>query len=157
MQSSFWLSGLFFAGLLTTASTAHADGCADFAWPIATEQAWLKAPPEAAIELSLLPAAEAKLAAASSGAPKTPPDTPHSGTLSFKGVAKPGLYQVSLADRGWIDVVQNGAALSKTANTMGDCPGLRKSVRFEIGPGPFVLQITNVSTPKIKLTIKASD
>ena len=60
-------------------------------------------------------------------------------------MAKPGVYQVTLSSVGWVDVVQNGAALPVTGHTgMKDCAAIRKSVRFEIGSGPFSVQLSGI-------------
>lgn len=75
--------------------------------------------------------------------------------LTFDGAAEPGLYQVTLSDKGWIDVIQNGAVLDAVAHTgKSDCDGVRKSVRFKIGQGPFVIQISGAPSASIRMTIR---
>ncbi len=67
---------------------------------------------------------------------------------------KAGVYQVSLSDEAWIDVVQDGRYARSVGSTgRSDCPGLRKSVRFELSASPFVVQISGVSSASIALTI----
>jgi hypothetical protein len=40
---------------------------------------------------------------------------------------------------------------------LGDCPGLRKSVRLELTAAPFVLQFSGVAADKIAVTIGPRD
>jgi hypothetical protein len=78
--------------------------------------------------------------------------------VEFASVPTPGLYQVSLSAKGWIDVVQNGAALKAVAHSgKSDCETLRKSVRFDIKDGPVTLQISGVAANAVKVTIRKGD
>ena len=78
------------------------------------------------------------------------------GILSFAAPEKNGSFQVTLSSEGWIDVVQNGAALDSAGHSGAkDCPGLRKSVRFKIGDAPVVLQISGAPADTIKVAIRA--
>lgn len=152
----------------TGAHGAETGGCASFAWPLDTELAWMAAsdpaaaesgatfpaPPEKAIDLKLQPTADVKFLAKPSGRAKSDGAATFAGLVTFDAAAKPGIYQVTLSAPGWIDVVQNGATLKPTAHSgKSDCPAMRKSVRFEIGSGPFTLQLSNVSTGSIKVAI----
>jgi hypothetical protein len=77
------------------------------------------------------------------------------GTLSFEAPAQAELYYVTLSSEGWIDVVQNGAGIRTDAHTSAkECPGVRKSVRFPVGPFPIVLQVSGVPTDTIKIGIR---
>ena len=52
---------------------------------------------------------------------------------------------MTLSSEGWIDVVQNGAAIRSDAHTGAKgCPDVRKSVRFPVGSFPIVLQLSGV-------------
>ena len=53
---------------------------------------------------------------------------------------EPGLYQITLSGEAWIDVAQNGA-LVKSSDFSGqrDCPGVRKTVRFDLAAGPATI------------------
>lgn len=154
------------------ALAAGTGGCDSFEWPLTTELSWVKAadaaevesgaklasPPAKAINLKLEPAATAKLAIAPSGKPKSAAKETFAGVVTFDGVAKPSLHQVTLAAGAWVDVVQNGATLPDTAHTgKTDCDGIRKSVRFNIGPGTFAVQISGAESPAIRLTVTPSD
>ncbi len=164
------LAALF--ALAAPLGAAEPGGCDAFDWPLATEIGWITAPdrlqvksgatiesvPEKAVELALMPQADAVLAVLPTGSPAKKPDAAFAGTVHFAAPQKPGLYQVTLSTGGWIDVVQDGAALKDVAHTGKlDCPHARKSVRFEIGDGPFIVQITSAPSSTIVVTVKPSE
>jgi hypothetical protein len=141
------------------------SGCDKFKWPIERERAALTSPdriklasgaelaalPSTGITLSLSAPNEAKL-------PSPPERSPKEGTFAgfatFKNALPPGRYTVSLSAGGWIDLVQDGQFLrSVTSSGVRDCDGIRKSVKFEIPPKPFVLQISGVADNSINLAI----
>jgi hypothetical protein len=141
------------------------EGCDKFKWPIERERAALTAPDRlkiasgadlsaalpVAATVSLRPSAEANL-------PTTPERIPKANTFSgfaaFKTAPPPGRYTVNLSAGGWIDVVQDGQFLrSVTSSGVRGCQGIRKSVKFEIPPKPFVLQISGVEADSISLAI----
>ena len=71
---------------------------------------------------------------------------------------RPGAYQVTLSGEGWIDLVQNSAALDSTDHSGAkNCPGLRKSVRFKVGAAPVTLQISGSPTNSIKIATRPVD
>ena len=73
-------------------------------------------------------------------------------------VPSPGRYKITLSDAGWIDVIQDGQYLKPVAFTGAlDCPGLRKSVEFDIGPAPFTLQLSDVPAPTISVVLTSSN
>lgn len=99
--------------------------------------------------LALQPFKDARLA--------LPPERAPKDVASFAGaqtvpVPAAGLYQVSLSDYAWIDVVQDGRYV-KSGKFSGalDCPGLRKIVRFELKPGTAVIQVSGVAADSIGL------
>jgi hypothetical protein len=154
--------------LLGTAPAWAAEepsGCDKFKWPVDRERAALTAPdriklasgaelaalPSTGITLSLSAPNEAKL-------PSPPERSPKEGTFAgfatFKNALPPGRYTISLSAAGWIDVVQDGQFLrSVTSSGVRDCDGIRKSVKFEIPPKPFVLQISGVADNSVNLAI----
>lgn len=148
---------------------AGTGGCESFAWPLKTEIAWMTSSDRLAVEsgakldempgkamnVALQPQADVKLSVPSSGAPKSKPETAYAGTVEIAGGITPGTYQVTLSAGGWIDVVQNGSALVTTEHTgKSDCPGVRKSVRFNFADRPVTLQLTNVASPNIVVTVR---
>ena len=76
------------------------------------------------------------------------------GVLKISGLPKAGLYEITLSDEAWIDVVQNGASV-KSSDFSGqkNCPGVRKSVRFPLAAGPATVQISNVASASIQVAI----
>lgn len=78
------------------------------------------------------------------------------GALSF-AAAPAGRYKITLSDAGWIDVIQDNRYLKPVAFTGAlDCPGVRKSVEFEIGPEAFTLQLSDVAAPTISVVLTPS-
>jgi hypothetical protein len=161
-------------GALLAASSpalaAKGVGCDGFLWPLATEMAWIKsddsakmasgstlsAPPtDKAIELALLPASQVKLATTPTSTPKPEDATAFGGVVNFEKLPEAGQYQVTLSVHGWIDVVQNGAPLEAIGHTGSEgCDAIRKSVRFEIGSGPFSIQMNGIRKESVKFTIR---
>jgi hypothetical protein len=162
------------AAALVVPQHAHADqiaNCQGFAWPLATELQWMKAaeseaaasgaklasPPAKAITLSLKPMSDVSFPVAPTSRHKSHADA-FGGIVDFDGVPEAGIYQVTLAKKGWVDVVQNGKAIRSAAHTgKKDCDGVRKSVRFEIGPGPFSIELSNFADPSAKFAIRRAE
>lgn len=157
--------------LSSTAFAAETGGCESFAWPLATELQWMKAPdseavasgaklaapPAKAISFSLEPMNAVTFAVKPTGRLKPHGDV-YGGTLTFESVGAPGLYQVTLHTGGWVDVVQNGKALKSAGHSgKSDCDGIRKSVRFNIGTGPVTIEFSNMKNDTIKFAIRHAD
>lgn len=72
---------------------------------------------------------------------KAPAANTNGGLLGFF-VTKAGRYRVALGTAAWIDVVQDGKALSVVTHGHGPaCSGIRKMVDFDLQPGRYLLQI----------------
>jgi hypothetical protein len=157
---------IVFAALLAPALAN--DGCDNFAWPLARELALFAAAdkpsvkagetpafiPKVAFTLHLQPGPEAGFVMP----PERQPKSEHwfGGAIHFPGLEKPGIHQVTLSGEAWIDVVQDGRYARSVGSTgRGDCPGLRKSVRLDLGAGPFVLQFSGVAEDSIVVAIGA--
>ena len=151
-------------------SPARADGCDKFAWSLARERTLLAATgkpvlkagdtlatvPAAAFTLRLQPGAEAAFVMPPERKPKG--EQWHGGIIKFPGMPKAGIYQITLSDDAWVDVLQNDRYARSVGSTgRSDCPGLRKSLRIDLGTWPFVLQISGVSADSIAVTIGARD
>jgi hypothetical protein len=147
------------------AAAQELSGCEKFAWPLAREQAWLAAPnkqsvasgatldklPNAAVILTLEPSNQAKFALRPEGAAS--PDR-FGGTVSFPALERPGLYQVTVSDEAWTDVVQDGQYAKSIGSTARrDCPGLRKSLRFHLRQAPFVVQVSGAAAETITVAV----
>ena len=74
--------------------------------------------------------------------------------LAFAPPEKAGVYQVTLSGEGWIDLVQNGAALNPPITRAPRMPGAAKSVRFTVGAAPVALQVSGVPGDSIKVAIR---
>jgi hypothetical protein len=165
-------SPLLMALLLLGAPAYAAEepsGCDKFKWGIERERAALTAPDRIKLvsggELSALPSTGIVLALrAPDGAklPSPPERAPREGTFAgftnFKSPPKAGTCTVSMSAAGWVDVVQDGHFLKPRAfSGATDCDGIRKTMRYEIGAGPFVLQVSGTKADSISIAILPSD
>ncbi|MDI1262734.1 MAG: hypothetical protein PS018_05705 [bacterium] len=148
---------------------AAEDGCEKFAWPLARERATFAAPDKTALAsgatlsaipagplvIRLQPAAEATFAMPPERKPRS--EQWHGGMVQFPALPKAGIYQITLSDEAWIDVVQNGRYARSVGSTgRGDCPGVRKSVRLDLDAAPFALQVSGVPSDSIVIAIGAA-
>ena len=151
---------------LLAPAIAAENGCQKFAWSVANEQAWFSAPdklifvageniatiPKAAFTVKLQPAGEAEFALPPERKPRL--DRWFGGMLQLPAVDREGIYQATVSDEAWIDIVQDGRYARSVGSTgRSDCPGIRKSVRLELAPSPFILQLSAVATPLIVMAI----
>jgi hypothetical protein len=84
--------------------------------------------------------------------PARNPD-PRGAVLHFEAGAA-GTYGVALSERAWIDLVQDGKYLPPAAFVdFMDCAELHKIVAFEVGPGPFTLQLSDATAPSLAAAI----
>jgi hypothetical protein len=158
-------SALAFAclvGLIGAARAQDSTGCEKFKWSVARERALFAAGPKpaasgatiaagAAYAVALAPSQSVVFAAAPERAPK--PGT-FGATLSV-AIDKPGAYQVTMSDEAWLDVVQAGAEVKSSAfSGQKDCPGVRKSVRFDLAAGPATVQISNAAAAAINVALE---
>lgn len=150
----------------------QASGCAAFKWPLdaerkAFEDAGLEtvasgatrgALKEQAFALTLQPDTDIAYALPPAKKKKAPEAKHSGGIVTFAAPEKAGTFQVTLSGEGWIDLVQQGAALDAGDHSgVKDCPGLRKSVRFKVGEAPVVLQISGAPADTIKVAIRPVD
>jgi hypothetical protein len=163
------LIALVFLGTAPAWAAEEPSGCDKFKWNIDHERAALTAPdrvklasggevaalPATGMTLALRAPAEAKLPTPPERAPK---DGTFAGFASFKGAPKAGIYTVSLSAGGWVDVVQDGHALKpKAFSGATDCDGIRKTMKYEIGASPFVLQISGTRADSVSVAILPSE
>jgi len=154
---------------LAQESRQEPSGCDKFKWNLDRERAALTAPdrvklesggeltalPSSGLTLALRPPADVKWPLAPERAPK---EGTFAGIASFTKAPKAGLYTVSLSEGGWVDVVQDGHALKpKAYSGATDCDGIRKTMKFEIGASPFVLQISGTKDPSISVAVLPSE
>ena len=163
------LLGITLLALVTQARAAD-DGCDKFAWSLARERAWfaasdkasvasgatLTAFPKTAIAIRLRPAGEAAFEMPPERKPRI--EKWFGGAVRFPATERPGIYQVTLSEDAWIDVVQDGRYARSVGSTgRSDCPGLRKSLRLELGSSPFTLQVSGVPSDAIVIAISPAE
>lgn len=147
--------------LATPASAAETGGCDKFARPIADDKALLAGPEMvesgAAVDVSTPKAVRVVMVEADKAGFAAPPSRPQppaapGGVLRFE--ARAGLYQFTMTDRVWVDVVQNGRALPEGSfSGVLDCDGARKSVRFELADGPAIVQLSGSPARTVAIAI----
>ncbi|HEY1735304.1 MAG TPA: hypothetical protein VGG12_01530 [Methylovirgula sp.] len=157
-------SVLFLVALLAAAPALAQEpqGCGSFKWPLDQERALLaKASPlasggalpqvAAAVTVTLAPLAQAKLPTPPSRAPKYPDS--YAGFLNAPA-PEAGTYRITIAQGAWIDVIQDGQTL-KSAGFTGakGCDGLAKSVKFDLAPSPYVIEVSGTSAHAIALVV----
>jgi len=160
------LSLIVAALIASLGPTVAEDGCEKFAWSIARDRAAFSASdkptiatgetltslPPAALVIRLQPGAQANFDMPPERKPRT--EQWHGGMVRLPALAKPGVYQITLSDDAWIDVIQNGRYARSVGSTgRGDCPGVRKSVRLDLDASPVVLQVSGVTPETIAVTI----
>ena len=163
---------LALAALIATlpgvAAAEGPSGCGAFKWPIERERAALEGAGKPAIAnggalaydvastLRLAPLAEAGLPHAPERAPKYAQSFAGHFTLAIP--AKPGVYRVTIASDGWVDVVDNGAFLHpKGISGAVGCAGARKSVKFDLPARPLDLQLSGVRNPEVAVMVSSGD
>ena len=137
--------------------------CEDSAWNTTAIMAHLAAaiPPVAdqpldrasgpGLAISLSPVADVAFEAQPERPPRNP--DPRGAVLHF-GAGAAGTYQIALSQRAWIDIIQDGKYLAPIAFVdFRDCPDLHKIVAFDIGAGPFTLQLSDATTRSIAAAI----
>lgn len=145
------------------ASAQEPSGCGAFRWPLEKERAALNASSstvanggelryDAALTLDLAPLAEAALPQPPERKPKIAPS--FAGHFTLSAPTRPGVYKVTLASDGWVDVIDNGAFLHPRAfsGAVG-CQGARKSVKFDLPGRPMVVQVSNVKDAAIGIML----
>ncbi|WOH67011.1 hypothetical protein [Bradyrhizobium sp. BWA-3-5] len=162
--------GLIAIALIASLGPAVAadDGCEKFAWSLARQREAFAAPdkttiaagetlhalPTGALVIRLQPGVQASFAMPPERKPRI--EQWHGGIVRLPAPPKAGIYQITLSDDAWIDVIQNGRYTRSVGSTgRGDCPGVRKSVRLDLDASPFVLQLSGVAPDTIAVTIGA--
>ena len=146
---------------LGPAGAQERDRCADFAWPLAVEKSLLADAPTAesgdavplgqARRVATVPLPEANLPAS----PERRSGVAESIRAAFVKVdTSASRIQITLSDDAWVDVVQDGRYLRSLGSTgHRGCPGLRKSVRFDTGSAPFVLQVSGPDLKSVAIAV----
>jgi hypothetical protein len=159
------------AALLATPGVSAAEeltGCSAFRWPVERERAALANTTkpvvlnggalrnDSALTLQLAPYAEASLPHAPERAPRVTPS--FAGHFTLSAPTKPGVYKVTLASKGWVDVIDNGAFLHpKGFSGAVGCEGARKSVTFALPGRPVDVQLSNVKDADIAVIVTSAE
>jgi hypothetical protein len=156
--------------VLSAGAAENDAGCDMFAWSLARERAWfantdkvsisagdkLAFVPTRAMSIKLLPGNNILFALPPERKPRS--ERWFGGAIWFAAVSKPGIYQVTLSEDAWVDVIQNNRyARSVGSSGRRDCAGLRKSIRLELEMAPFVLQISGVESDKVLVAISSGE
>jgi hypothetical protein len=167
MRASFVIA-LALLGTPPAWAAEEPSGCDKFKWPIGRERAMLTAPDQIKLtsggELTRLPMTGVMLGlrnAGEAGLPIPPERAPREGSFAgfatFKTPPQSGTYTVSLSAGGWVDVVQDGHALKpKAFSGATDCDGIRKTMKYEFGASPFVIQISGTKNSSVSFAILPS-
>lgn len=87
-------------------------------------------------------------------APEKPPTEGSFGGMFELSIEQAGTYRIAIGSGAWIDVIQDGKAISSTHHGHGpDCTGIRKMVDFPLRPGQYVLQLSGNETPILPLLV----
>lgn len=153
---------------LLGASQAEAQepaGCDKFKWDVTRERAALAqqtivrldpgadlpAPLPQSVTLTLQPSADAKLPSPPERAAKM--DT-FAGFSTVKNIPANGTYAIVLSAAAWVDVLQDGAFLKpKAFSGVTGCDGIRKVMKFDLKPGPAIIQLSGVPESTIKMAV----
>jgi hypothetical protein len=143
------------------------SGCAAFKWPLDHERAALlatKSPVQnggalsydAAVTLNLVPLADAAMPHPPERAPKSADS--FAGHFTLPAPAKPGVYKVTMASEGWIDILDSGQFLHpKSFSGAVNCEGARKSVKFELPSRALDVQLSGVKEPAIAVIVSPAE
>jgi hypothetical protein len=144
------------------------SGCDKFKWPLDKERATLTGsdlpklasgnritwPLPFATMITLVPIADAELPVTPERAPKS--NASFAGFIQSPAPAKAATYKMTLSSEGWIDVVQDGRRMqSLTSTGVKGCDGVRKSVKFELAPAPFTVQLSDIEADSVGLVISS--
>jgi hypothetical protein len=144
---------------------ADPAACTQFDWSLLREQAWFSAASLPRLDsggtlAAAMPAAILVLKPQDAVAPpfapsREPKPGSYGGVLHLEAPLTPGAYQVTLSDRAWIDVSQDGKTpRPPTASTMrSGCPMLAKSVRFQLGTAPITLLVSGAPADTIRIAV----
>ena len=66
-----------------------------------------------------------------------------------------GRYLVAVDSAAWIDLISTGGEAARPAQFGHgpQCSGIRKLLRFDLAPGDYVLQFSNVAAPTLRLMV----
>jgi len=87
-------------------------------------------------------------------APEKHGDASSYGGMVVVDVREAGSYQVALSAGAWLDMVQDGSAVTFARHEHGaECSGLRKMVSFPLKPGRHVIQLSGNKDDTIQVVV----
>ncbi|MBV8849561.1 MAG: molybdate ABC transporter substrate-binding protein [Methylobacteriaceae bacterium] len=145
------------------AASAEQSDCDGVAWSLARERQWFADAATPTVEsgailksngaehLVLSPVSAVQFPAKSDRKLK---EGTFGGVFPVAALDKPGLHQITASDEAWIDVSPDGKSVAPSVahSSAKNCPGLRKSVRFDLS-GPVSIQIMNAPSRTLDLAI----
>ncbi len=155
------LVGLLFCIGSPEALAGNKSACARFKWSIARELALFAAPTplgdddwlqigKAGYRTKLVDYEALSYSATPAHARK--PGT-HGVALALV-VRTGGVYDFTLSDEGWIDVVDHGVIVPPIDfSDQKGCIGVRTSVRFRLKTGEYTVQLSNIDGEEINIAI----
>ena len=145
------------------ASAAQADdaaACGKFKWSLERERALFAAPQPVASGAGLAVGAGYRAALVDAttlafpAAPERPTKPGTHGALLALRVDAAGAYDVTLSEEGWIDIADHAQRVaSADFSGVKGCPGVRKSVRYELKPGDYTVQLSNAEADKLDIAV----
>jgi hypothetical protein len=139
-------------------------GCDKFKWPLDREKALLADAKiiasagdmqhslSAAVMVTLVPFADAKLPTPPSRMPKSPDS--YAGFVRAPAPPNAGTYRITLTLGAWVDVIQDGHTVESTAFSGGTgCEGVRKSVKFDLTATPFIIELSGTNARSVSLVV----
>jgi hypothetical protein len=164
LKMRFILGCALVIAIWTNAAAAE-NGCEKFAWSVVREHAALLEPnlpvlssgasiesTGRAFKLLLRTPEEAGFAMPPQRTPRM--EAWRGGFIRLPAPRQPAIYQVTLSDEAWVDVIQEGRYAPLVGSWVrNDCPGLRMTLRFEVTANPIVLQISGVWSKSISVVI----
>ena len=156
------------AALPGFAAAGEPSGCGAFKWPLERERVALAGAGKPVIAnggaLAYDVAATLRLAPlADAGLPHAPERAPTSaqsfaGHFTLPAPATPGVYKMTIASEGWIDVVDAGQFLHpKGFSGAVGCAEARKSVKFDLPVRPVDIQLSGVKDGEIAVIVSPGD
>jgi hypothetical protein len=136
-------------------------GCDAFKWSVARERGWFAQAKPVASGAAIVAGQgyAVTLVPNESVAFHVPPERAlkpggFGAILALADIDNAGTYEITLSDEARIDAVQ-GDALVKSTDFSGqkDCPGVRKSVRFDLKSGPLTIQLSNGPSAAINVAL----
>jgi len=147
--------------LAATTAAAAEDGCGRFDWSVNRESELFNEgffadvesesalPKDGAFSMLLQPVASVIYTVP----PERGRDDGYGGVVTLEWIAA-GRYQITLSGDAWIDAVQNDKRLPMLASTSrDDCPGIRKSVQFEVKSVPLTLQFGGAMVRRLNVSV----